>query len=387
MKIVFFHHSIALYAGIERVFTDKMNYFADVWGWDVFILTCQQGEHPLSYKLSPKVTHHDMDCRFVELYRLNPLRKYLKSFQLERQLAKRLQKELDAINPDILVTTNMFTPWLVAVNRCKTNAIRIAESHIYKGRMRYVGSNGSWLSRLTGKIGERRIISEIRKMDLLVALTAQDANEWKGIINTSVIPNIVTLYPQNVHYDKESRHAIAVGRLETQKGFDMLVEIWRRVAERHPDWTLDIYGDGEERHSLARWIKDSAMDGKIVVHPPVSNIYDKYQESAMLLFSSRYEGFALALAEAMACALPVVAFDCPCGPRDVLGADSPYLIPPYDIPLFADKVCRLIENQEERLRQSALNRTKAREYTRENVMHKWKELYETLLNKRRQEGR
>ena len=155
-----------------------------------------------------------------------------------------------------------------------------------------------------------------------------------------------------------------------QKDFDSLLRIWSIIFSRHSDWTLDIYTDGE------------VQAPGVCVFKPVTNMMEHYCNSSVLLLTSLFEPFGLVLPEAMSCGLPVVSFDCPYGPADIItdGVDG-FLIKNRDILAFADRVCQLIEDKELRLRMGQAAVKSAQRYRADVIMPKWKELFESLCRK------
>jgi glycosyltransferase involved in cell wall biosynthesis len=177
-----------------------------------------------------------------------------------------------------------------------------------------------------------------------------------------------------------SNHVIFVGRITYQKGLDALIEVWKLVHEKHPDWFLDIYGEGELKEYYENIIEK--LNINILIHHPESTILQRYCESSMLLLTSVYEPFGLVLPEAMSCGVPVVAFDCPYGPADIItdGVDG-FLVKNRDINEFANRVCQLIEDKELRVQMGQAAVKSAQRYRADIIMAKWKELFERLCQK------
>lgn len=377
MKIAYILDSVARVGGTERIMTEKMSYMADKLGYEVHLITYQQGAHPLPFPLSPRVKHTDLGCRFVELYKHNALLRIVKTISLKRRLYKRIATTISTIKPDVIVTTTYSDTDMKAMNRCKTAAMKTIESH--------VSFENTTDGHTFEKARMRRTLREVALCDVLITLTVEDAAAWQsslsrartghGVPRIATIPNIISHYPESVTYKAGARRAIAVGRLHRQKGFDILIDAWGSINAKHPDWALDIYGSGPERAALEAQIAQQGMQASITIHDPVQDIFRKYAESSLFLLSSRYEGFGLVLLEAMAAGLPVVAFDCPFGPEMILGQGHPCLIENGNTQAFAERINAIIEDEQERKTLSNDSRKRAKQYTPEEVMPRWDALY------------
>jgi len=151
-----------------------------------------------------------------------------------------------------------------------------------------------------------------------------------------VIPNPV-VEPEARHSARraqpsDQKWVIGIGRLTVQKGFDVLLQGFAQVADRHPDWSLRILGDGPLSASLQRQIADLGLEARAFLLGRTSNPIPLLAESDLFVMPSRFEGFPNALCEAMACGLPVISFDCPSGPGEIIrnGVDG-ILLPREDL--------------------------------------------------------
>lgn len=380
MKIVYILDSLARVGGIERILTDKMNYLADVYGYDVYLITAAQGTHHYSFPLSPKIKHLDIDVRFHLQYQYSyPKRIWIK-WHMNRKFKKNLEIVIDNIHPDIIIGTTYYKADVICQLKC--NAKKIIESHNAKS---YTGINDNIkrnpIIDFFYRIAYRKYIKTIeKKSDVFITLTQGDKDEW-GIVNkTYVIPNIITEISPLIS-SCNNKLVISVGRLTYQKGFERLISTWKMVNKKHPDWNLAIYGTGEEERALRNQIKESRLENVITINPPTPDIYTKMQESSILVFPSRYEGFGLVLIEAMINGVPCISFDCPYGPSDIIdNGNDGYLIPNDNIQKMADKICYLIENEEIRKEMGKKARKSAMRYAPENIMPLWDKLFNEIVN-------
>ena len=250
----------------------------------------------------------------------------------------------------------------------------VVESHTLCKSEKIDGSG--WLRRIHVYLFKRNIW----KADAVITLTKGDAEDWRKINTKSfVIPNVVHLNEGEKNSSCQEKTVIYVGRFSSQKDIHSLLSIWRLVNKKHPNWQLRIYGDGELKELYMPIIQ--GMNANIHVFPPTSDIMEKYFESSILLLTSLYEPFGLVLPEAMSCGLPVVAFDCPYGPAEIItdGVDG-FLIKDREVEAFADKVCQLIENETLRKKMGKAGILSSKRFSADIIMPQWKALCERLVN-------
>lgn len=371
MKILYLIDTIAIWGGLERIVVEKVNYLAENYDYEMHIVTTDQGCHPIPYPLSPKVTYKDLCIRFHQQYSYRGLYRLYKKVYLYRLFIKRLKRYIQDVHPDVVVSVR--PEFTNAIVKAKGLVPLVFESHSScKGQ---IVTESDFLA----KVKAKHSISSVKNAQIVVALTEGDASEWRKINpRVCVIPNIVHLNETGEYSDCEAKSVIFVGRFSKQKNIKCLLEIWKIVHERRPNWKLQIYGGyGEEQDSLLPVIEH--MNANIHVHEPISDIMNKYKDSSILVLTSVYEPFGLVMPEAMSCGIPVVAFDCPYGPSDIItdGEDG-FIIPNHATQLFAEKVCLLMDNPDLRKKMGKAGVASSRKYDAKLIMPLWKELFEQL---------
>lgn len=371
MRILYINNAWAIWGGLERVLIEKMNYLAENEGYEVFSITYSQGTHPLPYPFSPKVVHRDLNVILHYQYRFHGLKRYYYKYQLEKLLIKKIKSSIQEIMPDMIVCPRIdLLGYILKVKGCIP---LIYECHSACKWIVYENDSILW------RIKRYCLKRQAKKVQMVVALTEGDAVEWRVITNhVCVIPNIVHLNHTRHYSDCQSKSVIFVGRISRQKDIMSLLQIWSLVHQRFPDWQLHIYGACEYGAELFLSTIER-MNANITLHQPTRQIIDKYLENSMLLLTSCYEPFGLVLPEAMSCGLPVVSFDCPYGPANIIthGVDG-FLVRNRNIKEFADNVCQLMENQDLRIKMGRAGIISSQRYEASIIMPQWKKLFEKV---------
>lgn len=370
MKILYIYNSLAVWGGIERILVDKMNHLVNMYDYDIRMLTTGQGSHPVPYKLSERVHLEDLDINFHHQYRYKGLRRLWDAHRRTIKFEERLSERLKQIRPDLIICTT--SEPVYTIEKISGKIPLIVECH-------------SICSRTMKKKGLRQhyiayhIEKALRRANCLVTLTEGDANEWKSICNhIRVIPNVVHLNEGEIS-TLDNKRVIFVGRFDYQKRQMEIIKIWQSVYPKHPDWRLDIYGDGEQRQEIEQAAKMLNMN--IFVHKPTRNIFDCYRESSLLVLTSLFEPFGLVLPEAMSCGLPVIAYDSPYGPASIItnGSDG-FLVANNDRETFADRMNLLMADHALRVQMGTKAAESSRRFSADRIMPIWNQLFEEVMN-------
>ena len=166
-------------------------------------------------------------------------------------------------------------------------------------------------------------------------------------------------------------HIVALGRLAHQKGFDILIKALAKITTQRK-WMLSIYGDGPEYNNLSNLISQLGLGDSIKLHGFISDPFEKLASADLFVMPSRHEGLGNVLVEALACGLPVIASDCPHGPREIL-VDGKYgkLVPSENIDLLAEAISNFFESSDNKYN---LGVERASQFTFEASYASWKKL-------------
>ncbi|WP_340313074.1 glycosyltransferase family 4 protein [Rhizorhabdus argentea] len=193
----------------------------------------------------------------------------------------------------------------------------------------------------------------------------------KARARACVIPNPIDIDP-TIGAARASFTLSATGRLTWQKGFDMLIDAFATIADRHPQWTLAIWGEGEARDALKRQIESYRLSERVQLRGNSRSPGDWVGQSDAFVMSSRYEGFGNALGEAMAAGLPVVSFDCDYGPSDMIDDEHDgLLVRPNNVPGLAAALDRLLSDEELRVRLGKAAATTAKRFRPRVIIGEW----------------
>jgi glycosyltransferase involved in cell wall biosynthesis len=195
------------------------------------------------------------------------------------------------------------------------------------------------------------------------------------VVIPNPVPHVPVRAPESPPAPAARRTIVAMGRLEKQKGFDLLIRAFAEAADRRPEWDLTILGEGGERAALETLVREHELSGRIALPGREADAAGALRRADLFVLSSRYEGFPNALCEAMACGLPVVAFDCPSGPAEIVrdGVDG-RLVPAEDVPALAAAIVELTGDDERRRRYGAAAVAVAARFSVERIAAQWERL-------------
>lgn len=352
MNIVYIIEDYSENGGVERIVSMKANLLASKYHHQITLISVYQDQRPQLYPLDPNVNLQLLNVPFATKAHssIKLLCNRIKTLLIA---AHRLNKAIKQINPDVIFFTTTLGALLLPL--CKTHAKKIYESHSSRPFTPY-HRFFKWME---------------RKADLVVCLTKDDAKEYAHAKKTCVIPNFISL-PQHTVKNYGSKKAIAVGRLEYPKGFDRLINSWKQVAKQHPNWHLDIYGEGSLHKKLQEQISSLNLSKHVTLCGRRENMMEIYPNYSLHVMSSHYEGQPIVLIEAQACGLPSVTFDFKYGAKDIIRNEkNGILVEQGNEEAFTNAISKMLSDAKlrEKYGENAIQVGKL--YSEEVIFQKW----------------
>lgn len=350
IKLLYITNGITGSGGLERVLSVKASMLAEEYGYEIHILSLNEAGKEAFFPYSERIVRHSIATGG------NPICYFC-------QYRKGLIQKVNEVHPDVISVCDdglkgFFVPQILG------KKIPI----IYERHASVLLNESSFQHQIM------KLLAPV--FNKFIVLTKGNLKEWPEE-NAEVIPNPLSFYPE--HSAKLfSKKVIAVGSHSHNKGYDLLLNIWQKIESAFPDWTLEIYGkyNDEIYQNLATKLNLK----NVSFYMPVSGIEDRYLDSSVFVLPSRSEGFGMVIIEAMSCGLPVVSFDCPHGPADIItdGKDG-FLIPNGNTEMFAEKLKMLLRDKDMRRKFGMASRTTAQRYFADKVVKQWDELFQSVV--------
>lgn len=376
-KIVYCTPSLYMAGGVERVLTMKANYFAENFGYDITIIITDGDDKPCFFPLSSKVKVINLGIHFEDMWHHTFIKRLCLYLPKERKFKRLLSIELNRIKPDI--TISLLRREINFLTDIDDGSKKIGEIHINRAHYRnFTPNRTNPIKVLFAKYWISGLVDKLKKLDRFVVLTEYDRQAWQEIPRVEVIPNPLPFYPEIINSIRRKR-IIAVGRYFDEKGYDMLLRAWAIIEKKCKDWELDIYGDGNKSYyeSLAAHL---GLDKKRYrLNNCISDVRKEYIESALFVCTSRFEGFGMGIIEAMACGLPVVAFDCLWGPRSIISdGEDGILVENGNIEKLAEAIVSLASHPDRIREMGQKARVNVQRFNIDVIARKWKCLFDGL---------
>ena len=365
--------------GMERVLTQKVNWLCAHTSHSFTIITTEptpQGMNDTYFPLDPQVQIVPLNIDFNADYRKPLLSKWWGHMRRMRMYKRALTRYINEHAIDLCISLCGKEIAFLRTLPCRT----VAELHFAKDQRQQLlqANHKSVFWSLLGRIRTRQLVHAVKPLEQLIVLTEADKNDWMraGCTNVTVIPNVCSLDGQKSPMKSKKKTVLAVGRLHEQKGYDILLQAWKPIEENHPEWTLRIVGEGEQRDAMTQLMAQLDLRHVLLVGR-TTDIIKEYTSASLFVLSSRYEGLPLALIEAMWCGTPAIAFDCPHGPAELLTNNRGWLVFNGDISALSAQLDYAIAHPEEAAQRAQKAQTYAQQtYSESTIMPQWIKLIE-----------
>ncbi|WP_033133709.1 glycosyltransferase family 4 protein [Acinetobacter sp. MN12] len=282
-KILFIINSLKNKSGSERVAVELANKMSRMDGYEITLLNRESTKDNSAYPLVENVNVIRLTGNIFKFYR--KLKKYTATYSYDAVIVHNMGK-LSLLCTFLPKVKKLVTLEHVSfISRPKT--VQLLSRFFYK------------------RIGQ------------VITLTQNDKDQFdKFHSNVIVIPNF-SPFPIISAPQKGSKQIVAIGRLTDQKNYIHLLQAWEKIYQTIPDWQLNIYGEGEQETILHNYIREHSLR-HISLKGSTSNVKQVYEQSSFFVMSSKYEGLPMVLIEAQSFGLPIVSYNCPFGPSDII---------------------------------------------------------------------
>jgi len=365
VKILYVTDQLYLHGGVEKMLAQKLNYLVSICGYEVILCTTEQKSNLFVYPINASVRHMDLEINYhreISYFHPSNLLKSVAHFRALRSI-------LESEQPDVVVSANYTPEQFLLPFICK-HIPKVKEFH----------SSGVSI------IKPRNLLEKLKqllfhlfgKYDALVLLN-EDERKYYPFTQVHVIPNFISIPKETPGLAKE-KTILAAGRIAPVKQFDHLIKAWSLIADEHPDWEVQIYGDGDPE--LTGKLQDQINALKISTIRLIGStaqLDTEMQKASIYAMTSSTECFPMVLLEAQAAGLPIVSYDCPHGPRNIVTHEvNGLLTPSNEIPDFAEALNSLINNKDLRKSMGEAAKENIKIYDEEHIMQQWVALFTRL---------
>ena len=376
-KICYCAPAIYSAGGVERVVSVKASYFAEVYHYDVTIIVTEGKGRDCFFPLSDMVKVINLNLGFEELWKVSFIKKVFLYFKKQYKYRRMLKSELMRIRPDI--TISVLRREINFINSISDGSHKIGELHVNRSNYRnFTSRDSSALKRIFARFWMNDLLKHLRKLDRMVVLTEDAKKDWPELSNVTLIPDPIPFKVDQVS-TLSSKRVISIGRYAYEKGNDLLLKAGSIVEKSCKDWTLDIYGMGNQTPYKDLMRELNIDETRCHLHGSLTNVKEAYLDSAIFTLPSRFEGFGLVIIEAMACGVPVVAFDCENGPRNIVTNNQDgILVKPFDVDEYAASLLRLMRDDQVRAQMGNRAYESSKRYSIDDIAQQWKDLFDEI---------
>lgn len=361
INICFVMYDISVLGGAEKASINLINKLAEK--FKIMVLSIKGNSMYKGYKLNPSI-----QIKYAGLTSKS-LRQLKKEF--DRYILKEKKKY------DLYVGEGYYASYIISnINSLlKTKSIFV--------------DHGSVQSQIKDKKATIMRFLTAHRMDKIILLTNESMKYYnkkflvrreKTQVIYNYIENDLLRIAQNTKYKGNSKIIISVGRFGVEKGYDMAVEVARKVFEQRKDLIWKLYGDGETFNEIRKKIEEYHIEENMILMGETIDIRKAYSEAEIFVLPSYREGLPLVLLEAMAYHIPMISFDIITGPREIIEDEkNGYLIEPYDIDKMADRIIEIMNDENKRKEMSKNNQYYIAKFSEKKIVTEWINLFVEIV--------
>ncbi len=377
-KIVYCTNSVCHPGGIQTVTITKANALAEIAGNEVWIVVTDNQRATPMLPISNKVHLVDLKVNYYDDDWKPFVKRLYSTFKKPQRHKERLKDLLNKICPDIVISTGTSEKNFLPRIRLTCSPVYIREFHFVSDyRLRVANGYISIIKAKIANLLEKLFILPL--YNRVVVLTKHDkATFWRNDNRVVVIYNPKTSLPYRSS-SLNSKTIISAGRLTNQKDFPTLVRAMELVHVKHPEWKLEIWGDGHQKESLLQQINAAHLSEVVELKGYTYDVVSHFANSSIFVLSSNFEGFSMVILEAMSCGLPVVSSDCKYGPSEIISDEvDGFLVPVGDEKKMSERINQLIEDTLLRKKMAEAALLKSQQFEVDAIIQQWMSLFRSL---------
>lgn len=363
MDILIVTPNINSVGGVERVLNLLSNYLIKNSNCNISILATNKSDVEIPYfqfDKRIKIIYNNEDKKFPQVKNKIDLLFY------DMKIANRLYKLIKDIECDIILSTHMHInfPLLIANRKLKKKIV--------------ISEHGNYYT-YSSKFNNLRRKILYKKADKFIVLNEPTKKKYSEYLNNVVSINNPNSFKTDRISSQLNKKIISAGRLSYEKGFDRLIEIFNCDKLKESDYTLHIYGDGEDKEHLIKKINEYKLNEKIYIHPFTDDIKEKMLESDIYILPSRTECFPMILLEAMECGLPCISFDIFGIDEIIKNNENGYIVEDSNFEEFRNKLIKLMNDDNKRIEISENAKKNALRFDINIIGEKYKKVFEDVV--------
>lgn len=384
MNILYCIDDIASLGGTERITITKINKLSEDKNLKIKLLVQRKDNH--SHFISPNINLQYLNIKNSR-NKKNYLHESLYIISFKLLILFKLIKVIKDFKPKIIISIGneyILLPFIKLYFKVfkKFNFKIIRELHYSRPQYEFYQSKDLFhklIHKLSSTIRHNLMF---RFYDKIVTLTLEDKNVyWNNKSNIVVIPNPLT-FESDIRSNLISKKIIAMGRLVEIKNFSSLIRSFNLVYKKHKDWILEIYGEGPLKQYLLSEIKSLGLEKNVLIYNRIENVKNKFLDASICVVPSLCEAFCLVIIESMSCGVPVISYNFPCGPKEIINDKiNGLLVSVNDETNLAEKICFLIEHENLRKKLGEAAYYRSKDYSINSIIIKWKNLFQELIQR------